>query len=181
MPCLLTTSLDKPIKSVKITGCRENSPQSPEQISKQHSEAQKAEISHVCQTLKNLVTRLNEFYGEIFAKHKQEIAKLSVEIARKILVQKVQDGDYEIESIVQEALKNAPTRHDVVVHLNPADIAQCQKLQQNDANSTLADIKFVSDTNIGRAECLLETPKGIIESVIAEHLERISEALKKSG
>jgi flagellar biosynthesis/type III secretory pathway protein FliH len=177
---MLTTNLDKPIKSVKITGRQENSPQSTEQVSKQDWQAQNTEISHVCQTLKNMVNRLNEFYDEIFAKHKQEIARLSVEIARKILVQKVQDGDYEIESIVQEALKNAPARHDIVVHLNPADIAQCQKLQQNDPNGTLADIKFVSDAKIGRAECLLETPKGIIESVIAEHLERIAEALKKS-
>jgi hypothetical protein len=29
-----------------------------------------------------------------------------------------------------------------------------------------------------RAECLLETPKGIVESLIDEHLERIGKALK---
>jgi flagellar biosynthesis/type III secretory pathway protein FliH len=68
----------------------------------------------------------------------------------------------------------------VVVHLNPEDFVQCQKLQQDDTAGTLAGVKFVSDPNIGRAECLLETPKGMIESFINEHLEQIDQALKKA-
>jgi len=94
-------------------------------------------------------------------------------------VQKVQNGDYETESIVKEALKNSPTRQDVVVHLNPEDFVQCQKAQQDEPTGALAGIKFVSDPNIGRAECLVESSKGIIESLIDEHLERIGKALKK--
>jgi len=63
--------------------------------------------------------------------------------------------------------------------LNPTDFVQCQKLQQGDAADELAGIKFVSDTNIARAECLLETGKGIIKSLIDEHLEQIGKALEK--
>ncbi|UCF42311.1 MAG: hypothetical protein JSV99_06775 [Planctomycetota bacterium] len=136
--------------------------------------------SQLCRTLETLVTKLNQFYETVFAQHKDQIAKLSVEIARKILVQKVQEGDYEIESIVKESLKNAPTRQDVVVHLNPEDLRRIQKLQQDNANGALAGLKFVADTNIGQAECLLETPKGIIESMINEHLEQIAKALEKA-
>ena len=151
-----------------------------EQLKIQGSEAQKAELSQVCCTVKGIVDKLNQFYDEVFAEARGEIAKLSVEIARKILVQKVQEGDYEIESIVKEALKNVPTRQDVVVHLNPEDFVQCEKAQQEDATGTLAGIKFVTDPNIKRAECLLETPKGVVESLIDEHLEQISQALKKA-
>jgi flagellar biosynthesis/type III secretory pathway protein FliH len=67
-----------------------------------------------------------------------------------------------------------------VVHLNPEDLSQCQKAQQDEPDGALTGVKFVSDPNIGRAECLLESPKGIIESLINEHLERISKALKKA-
>ena len=95
-------------------------------------------------------------------------------------MQKVEDGAYEIESIVKEALNNAPTRQDIVVHLNPEDLAHCQKAQQDEPDGALTGVKFVSDPNIGRAECLLESPKGIIESLINEHLERIGKALKKA-
>lgn len=142
------------------------------------SQVQNAALSQACRTLNSLINKLNQFCDTIFTEHKEEIAKLAVEIARKILMQKVQDGDYEIESIIKEALKNAPTRQDVVVHLNPEDYALCQKVKQDQPNGELAGIKFISDSNIGRAECLLETPKGIIKSLIDEHLEQIANALK---
>ena len=69
-------------------------------------------------------------YEKMIVEHRQAIAKLAVEIARKILAQKVKDGDYQIESIIQEALNNSPTRQDVVVRLNPQDLARCQQMQQ---------------------------------------------------
>ncbi len=179
----LTVHLEKPMVSVKIAdnwplpSC-ESTKEEGEQIATQNSQAQKAVLSQTCQTLKALTDKLNQFYDKLFAEHKEEIARLSVEIARKILVQQVQNGDYEIESIVKEALTNAPTRQEVVVHLNPEDLILCQKAQQDEPNDALADIKLISDPNIGRAECLLETPKGIVESLIDEHLERIGKALK---
>ena len=143
------------------------------------AEKQKTEAAHLCQTLNCLVDKLNQFYDALLARHKVEIAKLSVEIARKILMRTVQKGEYEIEAIVTEVLEHAPTRQAVVVHLNPGDVGQCQKLQQNDPTGAFAEIQFVSDPNIGRAECLLESPKGIIKWFIDEHMERISQALEK--
>src|SRR4030067_522779 len=74
---------------------------------------------------------------------------LSVEIARKILMQKVENGDYEIESIIKEALKNAPGSQDVIVHLNPEDLEKCQKAQQDGPGGVLAGIKLIPDPNIG--------------------------------
>jgi flagellar biosynthesis/type III secretory pathway protein FliH len=145
------------------------------------AEKQKAEVAHLCQTLNRLVEQLNQFYDGVLARHKVEIARLSVEIARKILMHTVQKGDFKIESIVKEVLEHAPTRRAVVVHLNPADLGHCQKLQQDDPTGAFAEIQFVSDPNIGRAECLLETPKGIIKWFIDEHMERISQALEKVG
>jgi flagellar biosynthesis/type III secretory pathway protein FliH len=185
MPRTLKINLEKPIGSVKIsdsstlTSC-ESKKADAGQIATQDLQAQKAVFSQACQALNVAVAKLNQFYDELFAGHREEIARLSIEIARKVLMKKVQDGDYQIESIVKEALKNAPTRQDVVVHLNPEDRILCQKAQQDEPNGALAGIKFISDPNIGRAECLLETPKGIVESLIDEHLERIGKALEKA-
>ena len=175
----LTVHLEKPIVSVRIVE-RASSPlrngQDGRTTAEENEELKSLESAK--SAIKNVVAKLNQFCDRLFAEHKEEIARLSVEIARKILMQKVQNGDYEIESIVKEAIENAPTRQDVVVHLNPEDHLLCQKAQQDEPNGNFAGIKFVSDQNIGRAECLLETPKGIIESLIEEHLERIGKALK---
>ena len=189
----LTVNLEKPIASAKflddsvdavgdkLSDCaQDDSQEKTEQIQTQDSGATKNEFSQACQAINGVVTKLNQFYDKVFAEQKEEIARLSVEISRKVLMQKVEDGDYKIESIIKEALNNAPKRQDIVVHLNPEDLAECQKALKEEPDGTLTDVKFVSDSNIGRAECLLESPKGIVESLINEHLDRISKALKKA-
>lgn len=189
----LTIQLEKPITSAKFldeSACaismkssdfaqdirRENA----EQTSSQSSEAQKNEFLQAFQAINSVAAKLNQFYEKIFSEQKEEIVKLSVEIARKVLMQKVKDGDYKIESIVKEALNNAPTKQDIIVHLNPEDLMECQKALQEEPDGALKDVKLVSNSNIGRAECQLESPKGIVESLINENLDRISKALKKA-
>jgi flagellar assembly protein FliH len=197
MAATLTTNLAKPIKSVAILsghGGPSSGRTSPNEVAglnqadsepqgihglKRELEAQKAAFSQINQALREVTAKLNKFYNTAFAAHKEEIAKLSVEIAGKILAQKVEDRDYEIESIVREALNNAPSHQDVVVHLNPEDLVQYQKARRDEPSEESAGIKFVPDPHIGRAECLLETPKGIVESLIEQHLEQIAKALKK--
>ena len=190
----LTVNLNKPIISATVmdgyTDCdvsqlsdsdREDSKAETGQVPRQDFEAKKAVFSQACQTLNGVITRLNQFCDKIYAEHGEEIARLSVEIARKILMQKVENGDYEIESIIKEALKNAPSSQDVIVHLNPEDLEKCQKAQQDGSGGVLAGIKLIPDPNIGRAECLLESPKGIIKSLIDDNLERIGKALEKAN
>ena len=72
-----------------------------------------------------------------------------------------------------------PARQDIVIRLNPEDLPQCQQHQQENPDSPFAELEFTADWSVGRGECLVETPKGIVKSFIEEHLERISEALQK--
>jgi flagellar biosynthesis/type III secretory pathway protein FliH len=67
------------------------------------------------------------------------------------------------------------------VHLNPEDLARCRRAQQeNEQGGDLVGIKLVPDPNVGRAECVVESPKGIVKSLIDENLERIAKALRKA-
>jgi len=177
----VTMRFEKPIASVNLMDEAAEGSGIPCAEADELLKAQKESLAQVCQVLQDVVDKINNFQKNIFEKNTEQIAKLSVEIARKILVQKIQEGDYEIETIVKEALKNAPTHQDVVVHLNPEDLVRCQKAQADDTTGVLAGIKFVADSNVGRAECRLESPKGIIESLIDENLERICKALEKAG
>jgi flagellar biosynthesis/type III secretory pathway protein FliH len=196
MSQILTVNLNRPIISAKFlddyaggVGSKMSGPGRADSedntgqvsIQEQDLDAQKAAFSQACQALNGVITRLNQFCDKIYAEHREEIARLSVEIARKILMQKVEKGDYEIESIIKEALKNAPSSKDVIVHLNPEDLEKFQKAQQNEPGGVLTGINLTADPNIGRAECLLESPKGIIKSLIDDNLERIGKALEKAN
>ncbi|HUT30685.1 MAG TPA: FliH/SctL family protein [Sedimentisphaerales bacterium] len=181
MPETITIGFVRPIFSVVLTdGAEERGTGASGGADERDVPAQqRASLSQACQALGAAVNKINEFQEELFRGHREQIAKLSVEIARKILAQKIGSGDYEIESIVQESLKNVPARQEVVVHLNPEDIGQCERAQQAAGSGIPAGIKLIADPNMGRGECLLETPKGIIASFIDEQIEQIGEALKK--
>jgi flagellar biosynthesis/type III secretory pathway protein FliH len=190
MSATLTINLGKAIGSATISGdCESSSDQvtpgtgssgneSDSGSPGGESEAQKASFLQINEAMQDAVGKLNEFYERAFVEHKEQIARLAVEIARKILVAKVEEGEYEIESIIKEAISNSPTRQDIVVRLNPDDLSQYEQLREKESIADLAGVKFVADANIGRAECVLETPKGIIESLIEQHLEQVGKALK---
>lgn len=142
-------------------------------------ERQKGQFSQSCQTADAIVANLNKLYQNTLANNHADIVKLAVEIARKILKHKVSQGDYDIQAIVEEALKRAPASQEIVIRLNPEDLPACQQYQQENPGNAFAELAFTADWSIGRGECLVETPKGIVKSFIEEHLEHISEALQK--
>lgn len=140
---------------------------------------QKNQFSQACQTVNAIAANLEKLYQETLATSHADIVKLAIEIARKILHHKVTQGDYDIQAIVEEALKGAPTRQEIVIRLNPEDLGACQRYQQENPDTPFAELTFTADWSIGRGECLVETPKGIVKSFIEEHLEHIHDALLK--
>lgn len=144
-------------------------------------EQQQNQLLQARRSLDDLLAKLARFQEDMLSTHRREIARLAVEIARKVLMQEVKDNDYEIEGIIQEALKNAPVQQDVVVHLHPEDLLTCQALQQDGPEGPFAQLHLVGDPAVGKAECLLETPKGVVKSFIDDHLDKIREALERAN
>lgn len=144
------------------------------------TERQKKELSQLCQTVGSLADKLNRLYEQAVAHSGGDIAKLAVEIARKIVMCEIPKGGYDIHAIIEEALKGVPTHQDVIVRVNPQDARLCQQLQEQHPDSEFSKLQFVPDSSIARANCLIETPKGVVRSFVEDGLERIREALEKS-
>jgi flagellar biosynthesis/type III secretory pathway protein FliH len=142
-----------------------------------NSDGRSQELAQLCTLVRSVADKLSRLHDETIARHRSDIARLAVEIARKILAQRVSKGDYDIQAVVEEALKRAPTQQNIIVRVNPQDLPACQKLQQDSAEGPFAGLEFAADRSIARADCLVETPKGIIKSFVEQHLERIEEAL----
>ncbi len=152
-----------------------------EQLKKMRAiEEQEQNVTRLCATLDSVAGKLNDLYEQTLAQNRSDIAKLAVEIARKILGQRTQDGDYDIHAIIEEALKRAPTRQELTVRVNPEDLRRCQETQQTQPDSSFAELNFVADRDVPRASCLIETPKGVVRSFVEEHLNRIAEALERA-
>jgi flagellar biosynthesis/type III secretory pathway protein FliH len=177
---MLTMRLARPIRSVRqIDAPNRSASAAPSESEIRNGEAQ--ELAPLCKTLRGMVDKLRKLHDETVASHRSEIAKLAVEIARKILACRTAQGDYDLQGVIEEALKRAPSRQNLVVRVNPEDLAPCQQLVQNNPDGPLAGLEFTADWSIARADCVVETPKGIVKSFVEEHLERISEALMQVG
>jgi len=147
-------------------------------VSREAAEAQREKLMQAGKSLEEAAVKLQQFQEEIFSSHREQIARLSVEIAGKILQKEIAGGNYDIEKIIQEALKVAPAQQDVVVRLNADDLEHYEKGIDGKSGDGLANVKLVPDANIGPGQCVVETDKGMIEYFIEEHLKKVSEALK---
>lgn len=177
----VTISLERPVGSVRIVRDRGGA---ASEIAAAADTTVSAELARQTKTfmqaaaaLSAATAKLNAFFENEVRQHNQQIAKLAVEIARKVLMQEVANGHYKIETIVQEAIKNAPSRENVVVHLNPADAAVCRQAQEQSGAEFFGGIKIEADPNVKPADCVVATPRGVVESFTETHLLHIAEAL----
>ena len=137
-----------------------------------------AELTATRDALGDAVAKFQQLRQKILQEAEGQLVELALGIAKKVLMQEIQAGKYEIEPIIKEALLHVPVHQDVVVHLHPDDFAVCKMIESDEKVGEMGGIRFVSDHSIKRAECVLETSQGIVESAVEAHLENISEALK---
>jgi len=188
MPETLTIHLAHPVAVVGMADAADESVRLPADELEtrnpkseiRNRESREQELRQLCGLVRGLAEQLGRLHEETIANHRSDIARLAVEIARKILAQRVASGDYDVQSVIEEAIKRAPTQQNIVVRVNPQDLPACQKLQQENADGPFAGLEFVADRSIARADCFVETPKGIIKSFVEQHLERIGEALGRA-
>ena len=183
----LTLNLATPVSSVNIICDNNKGSSSGSPAAKQHAANLEQEeilkqangsMSVLCKTLENAITKINNLHEDIISAHNEEIAKFSIKIAEKILLSEIQAGHYDIEKIVQETLKTAPNPQEVTIRLNPDDLQKLQQTVDNNSIASFKNTKMIPDANIGRAQCIIETDKGIVRYFIDEHLKQIDKALR---
>ncbi|HOK94936.1 MAG TPA: FliH/SctL family protein [Anaerohalosphaeraceae bacterium] len=184
----LVISVDKPIAAVKLadsqgaasTEISAGGPSGPAcDACRKSLDRQKQLYQNACLIFQEAAEQMHRFCDELLAGHQEAIARLSVEIARKILMCKISQGDYDIEARVREALHAVPKCGSITVRLNPQDLSDLQSLQQEHP-SAAEGIQLTADASLGRAECVVESPRGIVSYLINEQLEQVGKALAKT-
>jgi len=174
-----TIRLQRPVAGVRVVAPpAAGAPADAEGEVRRRAEAAEAQLRSACQALTAAVGQLQDFRRDLLKDAEGQLVDLATGIARKVLMQEIQAGRHEIEPIVKQALARVPPHCDVVVHLNPDDWARCQAAQSAEGETPPEHVRFVSDPNVGPAECVVEAPEGIVELTLDAHLSEIGEALK---
>lgn len=183
MPRRLTIRLPRPIGAVRPAGGGQGDAPAPPAGGEQtpaalrvELDAERQRLQQARRALQDAAGQLDRLRQDLLKEAEAQLVDLAVNIAAKILAQEIQAGRYEIEPIVAEALKGVPPRQEVVVHLHPDDFAACRPGERDDGDG--ACVRFVSDPDIRPAECIIETPEGIVEAAVETQLNGAAEVLK---
>ncbi len=189
-----TVQVDAPIASVRLidspgnqgAGCSPadgGAAQAPGSAANDQArralQADREALASTKASLLSAIQQTAELRESVVSSAEQEIVQLAIDVARKVLMQEIQAGRYEIDPIVQAALGQVSGWQDVVVHLNPDDFGRCAQAGNCENGDSSSGVRFVADPSVRLAECLLETPKGIVQSAIEEHLGEIAAALRE--
>ena len=144
----------------------------------QQAENERNRLRSALAAMEQGAEKLAEFRQKMLQEVEEQLLELATGIAKKVLMQEIQAGRYDIEPIVKEALCHVPARQDLVIRLNPQDHAQCEMARQGAEVGQVSNIRFIADPSIRPAECVIETAEGVVQSSVEAHLEDVSELLK---
>jgi flagellar assembly protein FliH len=142
----------------------------------QWMEEQRKDLRQAQAALDSAVKAVRTLEAEVLGNAESQLVTLALEIAGKVLAQDIEGGKYRIEPIVHEALSRIPCRRDIVVRLNPLDLA---RWQEAGVAPSAAGVKLAADPSVRRAECVVECAEGVVSATVGESLARAAEVLKK--
>ena len=146
------------------------------QQARQGVEIERAQVVRSGEALAAAGLQVEELRGQLIEEMKQAAVDLAMTIARKVLAQRVEAGDFDIDPIVAEAIGNLPPHGEIVVRLSGGDLERCGLAGQ--AKETVGGrIRFVADQGVSPGGCVVESVEGRVESSVEDSLERVEKTL----
>lgn len=114
----------------------------------------------------------------IISKFKEEISKLSIDIAEKIIREKVDSDDYIITNIIEHSIKNYKNSEWIKIYISEKDDAikiQADKNLVHELRNISENVKFEILKDSEKGTLIIETPDNIIDAGIDTQLNNLKE------
>ena len=131
-----------------------------------------SEMSTAIAALAEAVNDVRLHEARWIANAEENIAALSVAVARHVVGREVSADPETVRELVKRALVGFPLDSSIVVRLHHDDLAACAGLITPDAAGRTPDIRWTADPHIMRGGCLIEGRERIIDGRIDTSLER---------
>ena len=138
----------------------------------------KEEEEKVVQLFLNLIEELKKQREEYLKSVEKEMLGLSLEIASKVIQQKIERDEKIILKNLKHALKHLLDKGRIIIRLNPADLEIVSKHSKEIKSAEgLKELILEEDSKIARGGCLIHSELGHIDAQIETQLEMIGKAL----
>ena len=139
-------------------------------------EAERRELRGRIEALGSEVdARMAEFWNAL----EDQVLKLSVEIASKIVRREVQENDDFVIRTVKAGLQQLRDRREIKVRVNPDDYetARADKPELMEAFDDVRVLDFVADRRVDKGGCVIESAEGNLDARISTQLQAAEAAL----
>lgn len=115
---------------------------------------------------------------EIFQENKEEIIKLSFEIAKKIIKKEIQNKEVLFENLI-EAMKKAQSNKELKIFVNWEQLSFGKEIKERLKNNFqgIETIDIIEDRTVEPGGCIIETKLGKIDATIKNQLDIVFNAL----
>lgn len=136
-------------------------------------------LANVFKSLRDGVGALTGLRSRVLKESEEDLLKLAVMIARKIVQQEITQDSRVISSIIAAAIGGCTERDRVVVRLNPDDYTVVAANRQAFLSGLGDDthVTLTPDEGVGPGGCLVETATGTVDARIEAQLDEIYRTL----
>ena len=145
-------------------------------------EKHKTRIEAYAQQFGVLAIRLDEEFSQALSDMEEPLLRMSFDLAEKILHKSIPEKLKKegLTVTLKEFLSEVLHSDSVVIKVSPENLKwiQSKKVTEELGNSFPGDMKFVSDPGLSEGECLVETPKHVIDGSYRHQLDNLEISLK---
>jgi flagellar assembly protein FliH len=142
-------------------------------------EKQKKEIKPVLDALSTMTRTIPLIRKDIITKTEEQIVKLSLAIAEKVINQEVATSKEVILGVLKGVLKNISETEGMKIRLNPQDFRYIMEVRKDFLQSIdgVRNAVFEEDVSVKRGGAVVETMFGEVDARLESQIKEISAAM----
>ncbi len=128
--------------------------------------------------LAEMLEKVEESKEEIISKYEDNLSKLAIEIAEKIIRQKIDSNDNVISGIIRGAIKDYKNAEWIKVYISERDDSEQIKADKDlikELEGISKDVKFEVSDDLRQGSVIVEMPDGLVDASVDTQLKNFKE------
>lgn len=128
--------------------------------------------------LKEMLEKIEEEKDDLISAYEKGLSKLAVDIAEKIIRQKIETKSNVISSIIKHVIKDYRNTEWLKIYISSKDdviSVQADKELINELNKISNEVKFEVSEDLEEGSAIVETPDSVVDASINTQLKNLKE------
>lgn len=128
--------------------------------------------------IKNIIITMEDQKDIIISKFERDIARVSIDIAEKIIKQKVNSDDNLITKIIGDVIKDYKNVEWIKIYISEQDsykMIEADRTLINELHNISDNVKIEPMNDLEKGNCIIETPDAIVDAGLKTQLNNLKE------